>query len=160
MTQILEKPSATADLIVRWQVRHPLRSKKEFLYVLAELKEAVAAGTRLLAKLTQKRFGPFIKQVAVENAKIVEMVDAAGGRDATPEGSISAGSSATSMTTILTHLRMAERKKQRCLSAIVNAPVAAIGGGKIAEKLRTFAAESQAVAGRNIIELEKLREGG
>jgi len=64
------------------------------------------------------------------------------------------------MPTVLTHLLMAERKKRRCLSVIAKAPVATIGRGEVAEKLRTFAAESLAVVGRNIIELEILREGG
>jgi hypothetical protein len=150
-----EKPTATADLITRWQVRDPVPSKTQFLDVLAELKEAVAAGTRLLATLKQKGFGPFVERVAVENAKIVEMVDAVGGTDVQEDEGRQAAP--TSMPTILAYLRNAERKKQRCLRAIAKAPAATIGRGEVAEKLRTFAAERQAVAGRNIIEIERLR---
>ena len=158
----LEKPSATRDLLVRWQVRHPLRSKTQWLDVLAELMEAVAAGTRALLGLKRERLetplGRLVERITTENAKIVEMVDAVskqgGEESAALEGDAASGQ-ATTMPTVLKALRVAEQEKRRCLSALADAPAETIAGGRIATRFKTFVAESRVAAGRNIIELEK-----
>ena len=148
----VEKASGTRDLVVRWQVRHPVRSKNELLYVLAELKEAVVAGTRLLAGLTpvaaEKELGRLVPEIARQNAQIAAMVDGVDG-DEPQEESDSPRVRPTGMPAALGQLIKAEQHKQRCLREIANAPAATA-------KLRAFAAKTQAVAGRNVIELQKL----
>jgi len=83
------------------------------------------AGTRLLARLKpareDKKLGQFVREVASQNAKISAMVAEVGGGQAEPEGETVASGRATTMPTVLTCPRQAEREKQRCLSAIANA---------------------------------------
>ena len=148
----LEKPSPTRDLVVRWKVR-PLRSKNQLLDLLAELKDAVAAATRVLVGVKQlglePELGRFVTEITTQNATIAEMVDAEDEDFGPSEDGSSAIGRVTDRPTVLAYLLGVERKKQRCLKAIANAPEGAA-------KLRKFAAESQVVAGRNIIELQKL----
>ena len=166
--------ASTPDLLVRWQMPRTLGSKQELIDILNELKEAVAAQRSLPSSAADKTFGEFVEQIHRENAKIIEMMaplvvtgdddqeDA--DRHAAPKGSTIEADTSTSMVAVVQNLRMAERRKRRWLSAIANAPkasmdlLAAIGRREDAMKLRTFAAKSQVVAARNIIELERLEK--
>ena len=153
----LEK-SPTKDLVVRWQVR-PLRAKPQLADVLEELKEAVAAGARLLLGLqrahTDGELGQFINEIAAQNATIVKMVGAVTGDQTQPEDYDRAVDPGTSVATLLTRLRLAEQQKQRCLRTIASAAAETIGRGENATRLRAFAEKSQVVVGRNIIALAR-----
>jgi hypothetical protein len=154
---------STPDLWVRWQMPRTLRSNEEFLFVLGDLKEAVEAGTRLLEAKPPELSPSFVKQIRSENAKIIEMLapladtddEGRAGQAGRPAHRSAEREGGTGMVAVVQHLRTVEREKRRCLSAIANAPVAAIGSSQIAIAFKTFAAKSQAVAARNIIELEK-----
>jgi hypothetical protein len=146
--------ASTPDLLVRWQMPRTLRSKEQFIDTLSELKEAVAEGTRLLEAKPLELSPSFVKQIRSENAKITEMM--APLADADDEGRAEqAGRLGTSMVAVVQHLRMVERTKRRCLTAIANAPAAAMGDSQSAIALKTFAAKSLVVAAQNIIELGK-----
>src|SRR5205085_60143 len=136
-------PSSEPDLLLRWRVGSPLRSRTQLLDVLAELKEAVAAGTRLVFGLTrarqrkprrsphmERRWQRLASELAAENAKIAAMVAALGGDDPADAAEDSVSASEVTMAGTLARLRMAERKKQRCLGAIANAAGAVLGRGE------------------------------
>ena len=100
---------ATIDLITRWQIRHPRRSKTGLPDVLADLKDSIAAGTRLIVELGRLKrswldytLRPFVEQLAAQNATIGEMVDAMGG-DEIPQDQEPVQAAST-MPTVLAYL--------------------------------------------------------
>ena len=148
--------SDTPDLIVRWMPRAS-HSNDELDDILDELKEAVAAGSRLLEMApADEKFGKLVEQIHSENAKIVEMMAPFAVAGAGGAGGAGGEDTAVSIAGVVECLRAAEQRKRRCLDAIAKAPLARLGGSESAIQFQAFAAASLVVVRRSIIELQKL----